>query len=87
MKYFKIEFQTTVDAQGNETVTPLVSEGTDKDDAITNWCTSFGALRASVDAGTLVEATCMVINSKGGVDTDHCESYAGKVEPEPEPNE
>lgn len=77
MKWFKIEFQTTVNGE-QETVTPLVSEGMSQEDAVTDFHTAMASLRASVDAKTLTEATCMVVNSWGGVDEDHCETYTGK---------
>ena len=84
-KWFKLEIQIT-----GETVTLLPGEAKEKNEAVTDFHTAMGSLRASVDAGNLDGATCMVLNTDGGVDRDHCEHYPDPVPvtpPEPEPGE
>lgn len=77
MKYFKLEMQIT-ENEGQEVVTPLISNALDREDAITNFHTSMGSLRASVDQGTLKEATCCVINSWGNVEMPYSEHYTNE---------
>lgn len=79
MKWLKLEMQITKDGQGNETVSILPGNPTEHNGAVTDFHTSMGSLRAAVDAGTLDGATCLVINSDGGIDTDHCEHYPDNV--------
>ena len=79
MKWFKLEIQITKDGQGKEVVSTITGEATAHNEAVTDFHTAMGSLRAAVDAGTLDGATCLVINSDGGIDTGHCEHYPDNV--------
>ena len=79
MKWLKIEMQITKDGQGNETVNILPGDAKEHNAAVTDFHTAMGSLRAAVDAGTIDGATCLVINSDGGIDKDHCEHYPDNV--------
>ena len=77
MKYFNVEIQVT-----GETATAAIYARNSRDDAITNFHTSMASMRAAVDAGTLDEATGLVINAWGGIETPYSEHYS--ITPEPE---
>lgn len=78
MKWLKLEIQITKNG-GEEVVSILPGNAKNHDGAVTDFHTSMGSLRAAVDAGTLDGATCLVLNSDGGIDTDHCEHYPDNV--------
>ena len=79
-KYFKLEIQITENG-----VSLLPGDAKTKDAAITEYYSALASLRTAVDAGSLEGATCMVINTLGGVDPKYCEHYPDNVvTPEPE---
>lgn len=81
VKYFNLEIQIKDDV-----ATSAIYARSSQEDAITNFHTSMSSMRTAVDAGTIDEATGLVINSEGSVDQNHCERYAKPV-PAPAPEE
>ena len=72
MKYYIVEIQINpqdVSAQAIYEVTGGL------DAAITTWHGSVNSMRTAVDAGTLKEMTCFILNSAGGVDPRYNENY------------
>ena len=77
MKYFNVEIQIKDDV-----ATTAIYARASKDEAITSFHTSMASMRAAVDAGNLDEATGLVLNSWGGIETPYIEHYMKVEEPE-----
>jgi len=76
MTYFNIEMQVKDDV-----ATPAIYARASKDEAVTNFHMSMASMRAAVDAGTLDEATGLVINSWGGIEVPYVEHYMKEAVP------
>ena len=76
MTYFNIEMQVK-----DNVATPAIYARASKDEAITSFHTSMASMRAAVDQGTLDEATGLVINSWGGIETPYAEHYMKEEAP------
>jgi len=83
MLWYNVEIQVT-ENEGVETSTQVINARESEEAAITAWHGSMSSMRASVDAGTLKEATGFVVNSWGGKDERYSEHYM-KPEPAPAP--
>ena len=82
MKYFNVEIQIK-----DNVATTAIFARESKDEAVTSFHTSMASMRAAVDAGNLDEATGLVLNSYGGIETPYMEHYMKAEEPQSEPNE
>ena len=76
--YSTVEIQVMNDGS---TAQAIYDRGAELQDAITAWHSTMASMRASVDAGTIAEGTCFVVNSWGSEVSPYSEHYTGKGTP------